>query len=207
MTLQEIFEKNGTDKASKHKYHEIYEPLFKSNKNKKINFLEVGIWKGHGMQAMLDYFPKAQVYGLDIFSRMTPDEVPVLKDPRAHWAKADTTKSQTASVLATEFNVKYDYILDDGAHHPEANMLTFRYCSPFLKKGGVYIIEDVWPMERMSSAQLNHHWLVQHKDRYNTFKNEAFLRELEDSGMEIERFDNRSVSGHPDSYVITLRKK
>lgn len=207
MNLKAIFDKHGADKSSKHKYHEIYEPLFEPNRDKEINFLEIGIWYGKGMEALLEYFPKSQVYGLDIFSRMTPDDVPVLKDPRAHWAKIDTMDVKTTSVLDKEFGVKYDYILDDGAHYPRANMLTFRHCSPFLKKGGLYIIEDVWPLERMNSKQLAHQWLTRHPDRYSMFENEAFLTELDKSGMKIERFDNRQRSGHPDSYVITLRKE
>lgn len=204
--LKTIFDKFGADKSSKHKYHEIYEPLFKENRNKEINFLEVGIWLGKGMEALLEYFPKANVYGIDIFTRMTPNDVPVLSHPRAHYAIGDTTEISTTSLLRKEFGVEFDYILDDGAHWPKANMLTFRHCSPFLKDGGLYIIEDVWPLERMNSQQLKHPWLKKHPDRYNPLDNEAFLRELEESGMEMERFDNRHISGQPDSYVITMRK-
>lgn len=205
--LGKIFTKNGADKATKHKYHDIYEPIFAPNRDKKINFLEIGIWKGHGMQSFLDYFPNGQIYGLDIFTRMSPDDVPALQNPRAHWAKVDTTTSKTSSILSTKFGVEYDYILDDGAHHPEANLLTFRNCIPYLKSGGIYIIEDVWPIERMNPKQLSHDWIKRHRDKYNSFTNEKFLIELESSGMKIERFDNRQKTGNPDSYVITLRKE
>lgn len=204
--LKDLFHKWGCDKGHKHRYHEIYEPIFAPKKSEPINFLEIGIWKGAGAASLIDYFDDVNVYGLDIFTRMTPEEVPVLQHERMKWAKTDSTNIETVNVLAHDFGVEYDYILDDGAHHPEANLLTFRYCSPFLKSGGVYIIEDVWPLERMSSEQLKHPWLVQNADRYSLAMNEKFLAELDNSGMSIERFDNRHVSGQPDSYAIVLRK-
>jgi SAM-dependent methyltransferase len=203
--LGKIFEKHGTDKASKHKYHLIYDNIFKSKRNKEVDFLEVGIWKGVGMASFLEYFPKGNIYGLDIFTRIKPEEIPILKNPRTSWIKADSTHP-SCMPLVKLFNTKFDFILDDGAHWPEANKLTFRHLKKFLKPDGVYIIEDVWPMERMTNSQLNHKWLKQHPDRYNHLSNEMFLKELEDSGMEIERFDNREIA-HPDSYVITLKNK
>jgi SAM-dependent methyltransferase len=206
MNLKQIFEKHGTDKASKHKYHEIYEPLFEPKKNDEINFLEIGIWKGLGMASLIDYFPNGQIYGADIFTRMTPNDVPILQHERAHYIKADSMSWGITSLLERKFNVEFDYILDDGAHYPEANMLTFRHCSPFLKTGGKYIIEDVWPLEKMTTQQLNHSWLNKYPDRYSQLANAKFLGELHKSGFEIETFDNRNVSGHPDSYVIVLTK-
>jgi SAM-dependent methyltransferase len=204
--LKQIFAKYNADKGYKHRYDEVYEPLFAPNRDKEINFLEIGIWKGLGMQALIDYFPNGQIYGADIFKRLTPADVPVLLHPRAHYLHADSTKPDITSLLESEFGVKFDYILDDGAHWPTANKLTFRHCVPMLKPGGLFIIEDVFPLERMSSAELNHPWIKKHPDRYGHQDNEMFLNELEQSGMSIERFDQRHVSGEPDSYVITLRK-
>jgi len=204
--LGKIFTKHGADKASKHKYHEIYEPLFAPKKDEEINFLEIGIWMGYGMASLVEYFPKGMIYGVDIFSRMEVNDVPILDHDRTDYAKADTTKPEFSDVLSKTFDVQYDYILDDGAHYPEANMLTFRHASPYLKPGGKYIIEDVWPLEQMDTQQLSHSWLKKHPQRYNALANQMFLNELETSGMSIERFDNRAKSGHPDSYVIVLTK-
>ena len=136
-SLKQILDEHGADKSSKHKYYEIYEPLFEENRDKPINFLEIGIWMGKGMEALLEYFPKANIYGIDIFSRMKPSDVPVLSHPRAHYAIGDSTDITTTSLIQKEFGVEFDYILDDGAHWPKANMLTFRHCSPFLKDGGL----------------------------------------------------------------------
>ncbi len=205
-SLRQLFDEHHTDKGSKHSYDLIYEKLFEPKRMEAINFLEVGIWKGHGMAALHEYFPNGTIYGIDIFTRIRPEEVSILQEWRCSAVKGDSTKPEIAGVLAKEFGVQYDYILDDGAHHPEANMLTFRHLNRFLKPGGYYIIEDVWPLEKMTSRELKHDWLVKNPDLYNHFKNEMFLREIEGSGMTITRYDNRIVSGQPDSYVIVLQK-
>lgn len=205
-TLRQIFDEHKTDKGSKHSYDRIYEPLFEPRRNDQINFLEIGIWKGLGMASLHEYFPNGNIYGVDIFTRINPEDVPILQEGRCSYVKGDSTKPEISSVLTREFGVQFDYILDDGAHHPEANMLTFRHTCKFLKPGGYYIIEDVWPLELMGPKQLKHDWLVKNADLYSDFKNQLFLNELNMSGMTITRFDNREISGHPDSYVIVLQK-
>ena len=205
-SLRQIFDEQHTDKGTKHSYDKIYEPLFEPRRNDPINFLEIGIWKGHSMAALHEYFPNGNIYGADIFTRLNPEDVPILQEWRCAYVKGDTTKPEITGVLTNKFGVMFDYILDDGAHHPEANMLTFRHTVQFLKPGGYYIIEDVWPLELMGPRQLKHEWLLKNPEAYSHFKNEIFLRELEMSGMTITRFDNREISGQPDSYVIVLQK-
>ena len=204
--LRTIFDKYGADKGYKHHYDEVYESLFAPKKDEAINFLEIGIWKGLGMESLREYFPNGRIYGVDIFTRVTPAEVHVLKKSRTRWLKADSTNPETYGLLRNEFGVQFDYILDDGAHYPNANKLTFRHTHNFLKPGGVYIIEDVWPLDIMTLDELKHPWLSRYPDRYSQLENVSFLNELKDSGYELNRYDLRKRSGCPDSYIITLRK-
>src|SRR6056297_4120870 len=145
--LRKLFDKYGTDRGSKHRYDEIYEKYWSQKKDEPINLLEIGVWKGPGMEATLDYFPNGNVYGVDIFTRIRPEEVKAFQHPRAHWLKADSMDHSITSLLRKKFDVQYDYIVDDGAHYPLANMLTFKHTIEFLKPGGSYFIEDVWPLE------------------------------------------------------------
>ena len=204
MSLKDLFDKHHTDKSSKHKYHEIYEPLWEPIRDKEINILEVGVWKGHGLAAMHEYFPNANLYGIDIFSRITPEEVDILKEDRVKWVKGDSTNIVSRSLIENAFGVEFDIILDDGAHCPASNMKTFQTLSPLLKDDGMYIIEDVWPLERMTPKECAHPWLKRWPNRYNDLANNNFLAELLKSGLEIKRYDNRKKSGEPDSYIITL---
>ena len=103
-------------------------------------------------------------------------------------------------------DIKFDIIIDDGKHTPRANMKTFENFSPFLAEGGQYFIEDVWPIEKMTMTELDHWWLKKKAHEYNTTINNEFLTTLENSEMEIQKFDLRETSGQPDSYIIRLVK-
>ena len=55
MSLKEIFIKNKCDKATKHRYYELYQQDFDKFKNDQINILEIGTFKGESTQSWLDY--------------------------------------------------------------------------------------------------------------------------------------------------------
>ena len=67
-----------------------------------------------------------------------------------------------------------------------------------------YFIEDVWPIELMSEEEMQHQWIKNHPFDYNVHMNKIFLQTINDSGMNIERFDLRKTTGQPDSYIIRL---
>jgi hypothetical protein len=64
MTLKELWNNGGvltypTDKEYAHKYLDVYDKLFTSIKNKKINIFECGYGDGGSCKLWEDYFPKA----------------------------------------------------------------------------------------------------------------------------------------------------
>ena len=205
--LKELFNKYQCDKSAKHGYHEVYEKLFGPKRNDPINFLEIGIFKGASTAALHEYFPNGTICGIDLFVREKENDLPILNEERVKYVKGDSMSYAITGLLSSEIGIEYDYILDDGAHYPEANMLTFRHMSPLLKSGGLYIIEDVWPLEIMNKKELSHPWIKRFPDRYNALANEAFLNEMDKSGFAISRYDLRKKSGEPDSYIIVLEKE
>ena len=82
MSLKEIFIKNKCDKATKHRYYELYEKDFSEFKNQDIKILEIGTFKGESTQSWIDYFDKAQIYTADTFERVLPEKVPAWSDAR-----------------------------------------------------------------------------------------------------------------------------
>ena len=60
MALGNLFRKYNCDKGTKHGYQEVYSKELDHLKNKPINFLEVGIFKGTSTEAFLEYFPNAK---------------------------------------------------------------------------------------------------------------------------------------------------
>ena len=43
---------------------------------------------------------------------------------------------------------KFDYIIDDGSHMEQDQIKTFQMLKPFMKEGGVYIIEDILALDQ-----------------------------------------------------------
>jgi hypothetical protein len=55
----------------------------------------------------------------------------------------DQSDSNQLSKFVSEVDYKFDIIIDDGSHQMADQQLTFYYLSKVLKKGGIYIIEDL----------------------------------------------------------------
>jgi len=202
--LKQLFDKHGVDKSTKHNYHEIYEPKFAPLKNKRINILEIGIYKGHSLQAWLDYFPYAKVYGIDLFKRVAMEDVQVLNEKRCQAIRGDSTNIATTELVKKQWpNVKFDIIIDDGLHQPEANAKTMHNFFPLLKENGMYFVEDVWPLDIMGGKEWDHHWIRKGSEAYNMLKWSIFAKELE--GKTVTRYDNRKATREGDSYIIMAK--
>lgn len=202
--LDKLFNKYGCDKTAKHKYDLIYEPEFKSLKDKEINILEIGVFKGESTAAFLEYFPNATIYALDIFVRVLPEDIEVLQDPRVKWLQADSTAYNADELFKEKFgDVEFDIVIDDGLHTPAANVATFNNFFPMLKDGGTFYIEDVWPLDIMDITQKKNSWLLKHPADYTNLKMNEFLEVIKPH--DVTRFDNRNMTGCPDSYIISVK--
>ena len=171
--LRTLFDKWGCDKGRKHGYEECYEQFFEPLKNENINILEVGIFKGRSLEVFREYFPNAQIYGIDVFTRVTPTEprlVRLFANKNVHWAMCDSTDPSCVSEITKTFgkDTKFDIIIDDGLHEPEANAKTLKNLWPLLKPDGIYFVEDVWPLDIMKTADIKSNpWLRRKRDIYN----------------------------------------
>ena len=178
--LLKLFDKHGCDKGSrKHFYNEVYEPHFEKVRNDPINILEIGVFLGESTAAFHEYFPNANIYGIDIFVRTSPEDLEILKEERVHFIKGDSMDPMIKTQIEEEWpGVKFDIIIDDGAHWPEANRLTFKHTAPFLKEKGKYFVEDVWPIDEMGIEDINHYWIKKNPDRYSQTSYKKFLNEF-----------------------------
>ena len=209
-----LFNKYGTDKSNKHWYDLIYEPCLEKKKNDPINILEVGIHRGASTGAFYEYFPKGQIYAIDLFKRVEQSSIKVLQTERAHSIKTDSTLESTADLIKKEWgeDIKFDFIIDDGAHYPKANRLTFESLFPFLKEDGSYFIEDLWPLHLMTAEELKHGWICgkaeevygQHYN-YSMDEHNKLLDVI--NQFKVTHYDNRKRSRNPDSYIIKIENK
>ena len=141
--LCRIAMKHGTDKATHNRtdklcYLDIYESYFKKFQHKKINILEIGIREGSSIDTWEEYFPNANIFGVDIEERCKKHE----RD-RVKITIGDATEKSTIDAINPE-NFKYDIIIDDGSHKNEDIEKSFRLLWDKVSPQGMYIIEDLY---------------------------------------------------------------
>ena len=143
MTLDEIALKYNADKSSLfHNYTEKYDHYFSPLRQGLINILEIGIQNGYSLKTWKEYFPNAEIFGIDIVDCKQMDE-----------SRIKTLKgSQNDLVFLQKINDMYgpfDIIIDDGSHYNSDMKISFDFLFPLLKHGGIYVVEDLhctyWP--------------------------------------------------------------
>lgn len=202
-TLQQLFDRYKCDKGSlKHRYDRVYEPALNHLQNKEFNLLEIGIFKGPSLEAWVEYFPYANLFGIDIFTRINPNDIQILKHPRVSWCKCDSIRGPNDEFKSIAKD-GFDVIIDDGKHTHDAQLATFKNFVPFLNKGGVYFIEDVWPFHLMSEKEKQHKWLLQHKDGFSDKLYDQLIETI--SQYDVIFYDIRK-GYDPDTFIIEVRK-
>jgi len=136
--LTVLADKYGTDKGNKtHKYTEVYELFFLPYKNTATKIFEIGVFGGAGMKMFRDYFPNAQIHGIDIY------DMSKYNSKRLKTYIADQSKRDQLQKVMDESKGEFDIILDDGGHTMEQQQVSIGYLFQHVKPGGLYIIEDV----------------------------------------------------------------
>jgi len=174
LSLRQCFDLHGCDRGSaRHRYDQVYEPLFEPIRNEPLRILEIGVFRGAGVFSWLKYFPRAEVVGLDTFQRVPLMQVACGGNKRVRLVRGDSTKNDI--VLGS-----FDLIFDDGAHDPVSQILTFAKCWPRLKPGGMYFIEDVDPARHDCIGLFSDlaAYGVQHHDRRLTGKHDSYILEV-----------------------------
>lgn len=141
--------KHGTDKWGTHWYTQHYNHHFARFRPFKFNLLEIGVGGydnpeagGESLRTWEEYFPLANVIGLDYF-----DKAPHSKG-RVFTIHGDQTDEECLQRLHKEFG-PFDIIVDDGSHLSHHVIKSFEVLFPLLNDGGIYAIEDTqtsyWP--------------------------------------------------------------
>ncbi len=142
--LDTLAVKYGTDKSSLgHHYTQIYESYFRALQNQNINFLEIGFAEGPSARMWDTYFtnPFTRLYFLDT----NPDCRKHLAglSSRCSLNLVDQGNETALMEWIQSLGIEFDVIIDDGGHHMHQQITSFKTLFPYLKKGGMYIIEDL----------------------------------------------------------------
>ncbi len=143
--LDDLAIKHKADKSSLyHNFAVKYDNLLDTSRESFTSILEIGVAKGQSIKMWADYFPHATIHGVDI---LPASKVCEAYSPRIKFHLTD--QSNAAQLKNLEQFSPFDLIIDDGNHFWKEQILSFQTLFPFVRKGGVYIVEDTctsyWP--------------------------------------------------------------
>jgi hypothetical protein len=151
--LSSLATKYGTDKAGC--YAGLYDRLLRHQRYQVTNVLEIGIGTpalmshvqdyrpGASLRMWEEYFPNARIVGWD----NTPSVL--FNEGRIQTRLVDQT---CPPQMLQAVDCAFDLIVDDGSHKPEDQIRTALTLMPYVVPGGLYIIEDVNELQRVSKA-------------------------------------------------------
>jgi hypothetical protein len=143
-------QKAGTDKVIDHQYQHAYETYLPKYRHKPIKMLEIGLGcemtYGPGKSANLwtAYFddPRTEIYFLE-YNKPCLDKWKEELPPRVKAIDGDQSNVDHLKRMIYEFGGGYDIIVDDGGHHQNMIITSLKFLWPYLKPGGIYVIEDL----------------------------------------------------------------
>jgi hypothetical protein len=139
----------GTDKWGRHWYARDYQHHFAPLRKRPLTLLEIGVGGYHeldkggaSLRMWKAYFPKARIFGLDLFDKRG------LEEERIRIFQGSQDDARVIEGIVAETG-PLDIVIDDGSHHNTHVRATFELLFPHVREGGIYVVEDLqtsyWP--------------------------------------------------------------
>jgi hypothetical protein len=144
---------NGTDKETNHHYGDAYEKILirgifvpdkimpdlewltvESLRPEVKLMMEIGVADGSSLLAWSEIFPNALCVGMDIHHS---DKA---HGNRIEFHIGDQRSKEDCERVAR--GRQFDVIVEDATHHLPNTLLTLYWMWPFIRKGGLYIVEE-----------------------------------------------------------------
>jgi hypothetical protein len=130
--LNDIGLKYGTDKATFHKYLDFYQRHL-PDRSFKGRLLEIGVMDGNSMRMWREYYPDAEIVGIDTGLQWD------LKIDGVTLLELDGTDPKQTNPLGM-----FDIIIDDASHYTADQQKSFEHLFyNQLTPGGLYVLEDL----------------------------------------------------------------
>ena len=175
--MESLVDNSLTDKNTGHSYLPVYEELFSPFRDTCKNILEVRVFDGGSIKLWEDYFPVANIYGLDLDLRRNKFT------PRTHRVHIMETDAYSPSVVGKFEHESFDAVIDDGWHTLDSMCLFAALYNNFVRPGGYLIVED-----------LQEPWWGDE------------IKKFLPSSMETRVENRRSVKGRHDDIMFIARK-
>ena len=106
-------------------------------RDQPLKVLEIGVYQGASLLTWRDYFPNAEIVGVDVLVNCLQFE-----SDRIRIELADQSNLEHLAQVAARHG-PFDLIVEDGSHMWEHQVTTLRALFPFLNNGGHYVVEDL----------------------------------------------------------------
>jgi hypothetical protein len=199
-----IFKNQGADKVTHHGYYYFYPIFLEHYRNMDIDglggggaMLEIGIENKCSFRAWLDYFPKAFFYGIDIDFEDIGARYEVFKEDQSNVEKMKEISEKITRPLF--------FVIDDGSHIPEHQIIAFNILFEKLLYGGTYIIEDIetsyWTKEGLYGYKTEYGY------RHEKSLIEIFKNVVDDINNQFLHTENRQKQTEQFKDAISLENR
>lgn len=138
----------GSDRESNHRYGDAYEqiitnsfPFVFDDNDRRVTprnwvrlMMEIGVADGSSLLAWREVFPNATIVGMDIHH-----------SDKAHGERIEFHLGDQRSLedcYRVTAGRQFDVIVEDATHQLADSLLTLLYLWPFVRPGGLYVIEE-----------------------------------------------------------------
>jgi hypothetical protein len=176
-TLAEVYQDYSApagwgDKGTAHDYLPTYER--EMTRTHGVTLLEIGVYAGHSIAMWDEYLTGSRIIGIDVdLSHLQMGHDLVLQCD-------GTNPEAVADVLP---GVTYDYVIDDGSHTLQDQLLSMAVFLPLMNPDGRYFIEDIVGDEALAAITAN----------------------LDALGYTFDVYDGRGPGRQPDEIMVTVR--
>ena len=199
-SLDELLNYYGSDKANTfnknlgkgHGYSKFYTQNINHLRNKKIKILEIGSYAGASASAFVKYFPKSTVHCFDVnisnFKYYS-------KNIHVHGLDINNKDKlyKTFKKIGLDREIEFfDLIIDDGSHYLSDILFSLKFFFKYLKKNGIYIIED-----------------FKHPNYYDYNRNieDIFVDKMLEKLIDNKNFKSQIMTTDDQNYLINNIKK
>jgi hypothetical protein len=134
--LSRIGSQYGTDKVS-HGFSTFYDHHLRAQRKRVAKVLEIGIFDGASLCMWRDYFPNADIHGMDLRA-VKLDSV-----ERITTYVGDQGNRAMLQDIIESAGTDFDLIIDDGGHTMDQQQTSLGFLFPHVRPGGYYIVEDL----------------------------------------------------------------
>lgn len=140
---------HGSDKGTIHSYIDVYEEVFAPYRLSARRVVEIGMMSGQSLRMWEEYFPQAEVYGVDLCDQPhggLADLRPMVAEGTHRIAFFNA--ADHAEVDGHFGDKMFDVVIDDASHYVPDQLAIYRNFKTHLAPGGVHIIEDIENIDR-----------------------------------------------------------